>query len=110
MNMCVIPVMTGVCVALCDGSIIVRVCVCVCVCGGGGGLGLAPPGVCGCVWVCVGVHVFLHVRMHAYVYVHGLRACINVCGCIPYGGLLHCLLRERTPPPQVREHDPNLFQ
>src|SRR4029434_3462250 len=32
MNMCVIPVMTGVCVALCDGSIIARVCVCVCVC------------------------------------------------------------------------------
>lgn len=25
-----------------------------------------------------------------------------------HGGSLHCLVRERTPPPHVREHEPNL--
>src|SRR4029434_1200390 len=71
-NMCVIPVMTGVCVALCNGSIIARVCVCV---GGGWGVCGATHCVCGRVCVCVCVCVCVSVCVCECV-------CVCVCVCV----------------------------
>src|SRR4029434_4630874 len=66
MNMCVIPVMTGVFVALCDGSIIVRVCVC------GGYVSSTPWCVLVCVWGCVCMSVCLSLYIIAGSRSHGL--------------------------------------
>lgn len=53
---------------------------------------------------CVVITVVLSL---SFLSMHSLLSLQSMSHTQTYGGLLHCLLRERTPPPQVLEQEPN---